>query len=101
MVFIAAEQVRTLTKHNMHDHPDGTTRDVCIHESSAVGITIFLSVLHQQVHKRSMDVGDFVTVLTFAQQLFTPLGFLGTIYSRIVQVRLTWIIPNDHKSQCP
>jgi len=31
-----------------------------------------------------MQIGDFVTVLTYTIQLFTPLNFLGTVYNAIV-----------------
>ena len=31
-----------------------------------------------------MDVGDFVAVLSYTIQLFTPLNFLGSVYNAIV-----------------
>jgi ATP-binding cassette, subfamily B, heavy metal transporter len=31
-----------------------------------------------------MQVGDFVTVLTYTMQLFQPLNFLGSVYNAIV-----------------
>ena len=35
-----------------------------------------------------MEVGDFVTVLTYTLQLFMPLNFLGTVYNAIVMAMI-------------
>lgn len=56
-------------------------QDCCLLEA---GCESMLSDCCLESHCGGMQVGDFVAVLTFVNQLFGPLNFLGSVYNSIV-----------------
>lgn len=44
--------------------------------------------LTNQVVNGSMSVGDFVAVNAYVAQAFTPLNFLGSVYTAVIKVRV-------------
>ena len=48
-------------------------------------LLLLVACMQIRAHAHGFRVGDFVTVLTYGNQLFSPLGFLGTIYGMLVR----------------
>jgi hypothetical protein len=58
-----------------------------ITQAVLINATVFaaLAICLLAIKDGSMDVGDFVSVMTYISQMFTPLGFLGTIYGAVIR----------------
>ena len=48
-------------------------------------LLLLVTCMEIRAHDHGFRVGDFVTILTYGNQLFSPLGFLGTIYGMLVR----------------
>lgn len=47
-----------------------------------------------------MTTGNFVAMLTYVSQVFTPLSWLGAMYSMVVQVRPVMVAPASACAAC-
>jgi len=82
---VYASEIRKYQKYTNHTQYSLSVLNLAQQITKWVTTFFMLYIAAYQIKSGGMKVGDFVTVLSFASSMFSPLSYLGTIYGMIVQ----------------
>lgn len=82
---VYATEIRQYQKYTNHTQYSLSVLNLAQQATKWVTTFFMLYIAAYEIDQKKMQVGDFVTVLSFASSMFSPLSYLGTIYGMIVQ----------------